>query len=53
MLNGTTVEIDGRNATATTVQGWTVVAWTTDGVTHAVVTDLSTDKTITLAEAVS
>jgi outer membrane lipoprotein-sorting protein len=52
-LNGTEVKIDGRDATAATMQGRTVVVWTDGELTHAVVTDGSTDEAVALAEAVA
>jgi outer membrane lipoprotein-sorting protein len=48
-LNGTSVDIDGQNATAATMQGRTIVVWTDEETTHALVTDGSTDEETTHA----
>lgn len=56
--NGTNVTVDGREATATTRDGRTVVTWratdpaTGDPVTRAVVSPLSVDATVALTESV-
>ena len=52
-LNGTAVSVNGDDATATTLEGRTVVVWSDEGVTHAVVSEGTSDETIALAEAVS
>ena len=52
-LNGTAVSVNGDDATATTLEERTVVVWSDEGVTHAVVSEGTTDETIALAEAVS
>ena len=52
-LSGTAVSVNGDDATATTLEGRTVVVWSDEGVTHAVVSEGTTDETIALAEAVS
>jgi outer membrane lipoprotein-sorting protein len=51
-LNGTSVEVDGGDATAATIRDRTVVVWTDDGTTHTIVTDGSTDEAVALAESV-
>lgn len=51
--NGTHIDLGGYDATATTMRGRTVIAWTNGGTTYAVVTDESTDEAVTLARTVS
>ena len=50
--NATAVDLDGQTATVTSVRGQTVVAWETDGLTYAVVTDASQESAVALAESV-
>jgi outer membrane lipoprotein-sorting protein len=50
--NATTVDVAGQTATVTTLRGQTVVAWETDGLTHAVVADASQETVVSLAESV-
>ncbi|WP_049902814.1 hypothetical protein [Halococcus agarilyticus] len=52
-LNGTAVSVNGDDATATTLQGRTIVVWTDGDITHAVVSEGTTDETVALAESVS
>jgi outer membrane lipoprotein-sorting protein len=52
-LNGTAVSVNGQDATAATMEGGTVVVWTGGDITYAVVSDRTTDETVTLAESVS
>ncbi|EMA50907.1 MULTISPECIES: LolA family protein [Halococcus] len=52
-LNGTAVSVNGDDATAATLEGRTVVVWTEGDITHAVVSEETTDETVALAEAVS
>ncbi|EMA40403.1 hypothetical protein C448_13681 [Halococcus morrhuae DSM 1307] len=51
-LNGTSVAVDGTDATAATMDDRTVVVWTDGATTHALVTEGSTDEAVALAEAV-
>jgi|AntDeeMetagen134_2_1112570.scaffolds.fasta_scaffold02870_1 outer membrane lipoprotein-sorting protein len=52
-LNGTAVTVNGNDATAATLQERTIVVWTEGNITHAVVSDGTTNETVALAEAVS
>ena len=52
-LNGTAVSVNGQDATAATMEEGTVVVWTDGDITYAVVSDGTTDETVTLAESVS
>ncbi|EMA45278.1 hypothetical protein [Halococcus saccharolyticus] len=52
-LNGTAVSVNGDDATAATLEGRTIIVWTEGDITHAVVSDGTTEETVALAEAVS
>jgi hypothetical protein len=45
--------VNGNDATAATLQERTIVVWTEGNITHAVVSDGTTNETVALAEAVS
>jgi hypothetical protein len=51
--NGTAVSVNGQDATAATMEEGTVVVWTDGDITYAIVSDGTTDETVTLAESVS
>lgn len=50
--NGTTVTVGDQTATVSTDRGRTVVWWTQDGTTVAVVADADVDRVVTIAERI-